>query len=124
MPFYVNKGHEKNNQILSSSAYTFHIRRVKVMWHSMTKEDVKRKLRTSFEQGLSDEEAKRRQTQYGENKIQEKKKTNIFIRFLLQFNDFMIIILLVAAGVSAVLSYFEGTRRIHRLNYNCWNSCV
>lgn len=79
------------------------------MWHTMTKEEIRRKLRTDFQEGLTEEEVKRRQKEYGENKLEEKKKTNIFIKFLLQFNDFMIIILLLAAGISAAMSYLEGS---------------
>ena len=94
------------------------------MWHLMTKEEVRRKLKTDFQNGLSDEEAKRRLLEYGENKLEKKKKTSLFIRFLLQFNDFMIIILLLAAGISAVMAYIEGTRRVHRLCHNNCNSCI
>ncbi len=83
------------------------------MWHTLTKEEVRRKLRTDLANGLTEEEAKKRQKEYGENKLKDKKKNNIMIKFLLQFNDFMIIILLIAAGVSAVISYAEGTRRIY-----------
>lgn len=79
------------------------------MWHTMTKEEIRRKLRTDFDYGLTDDEAKKRQKEYGENRLEEKKKTNIFIKFLLQFNDFMIIILLLAAGISVVMSYLEGS---------------
>ena len=83
------------------------------MWHTMTKDEIRRKLRTDFNYGLGEGEAEKRQKESGLNKLQEKKRTNIFIRFLLQFNDFMIIVLIIAAGVSAVLSYIEGTRRIY-----------
>ena len=83
------------------------------MWHSMTKEEIRRKLRTDFSYGLTQKEAERRRIEYGENKLAEKKKTNLFIKFLLQFNDFMIIILLFAAAISAVMSYIEGTRRVY-----------
>lgn len=79
------------------------------MWHTMTKEEIRKKLRTDFVYGLTEEEVIKRQKEYGVNKLQEKKRTNIFVKFLLQFNDFMIIILLIAAGVSAILSYIEGT---------------
>lgn len=80
------------------------------MWHTMTKEEIRRKLRTNYETGLTEEEAKRRQQEYGENKLQEKKRDSVIKRFILQFNDFMIIVLLVAAGVSAGISFIEKTR--------------
>lgn len=83
------------------------------MWHTMTKEEIRRKLRTDFVNGLTDEEASKRLKQYGANVLKEKKKTNIIIKFLMQFNDFMIIILIFAAIISAVMSYIEGTRRVY-----------
>lgn len=73
----------------------------------MNVQEVARKLNTSLSHGVSEEEARKRQLQYGKNKLNEKRKTSIFIRFLKQFNDFMIIILLVSAGISAGISYFE-----------------
>lgn len=80
------------------------------MWHTMTKEEIRRKLRVDYNYGLSDSEAEKRKEKYGTNKLQQKKRTNIFVRFLMQFNDFMIIVLIIAAGVSAVMSYIKGTR--------------
>ena len=94
------------------------------MWHTMTKEEIERKLHTNFDYGLTDNEAKKRQEKFGKNRLAEKKRTNIFIRFLLQFNDFMIIVLIIAAGISAVMSYIEGNRRIHRFNYNNCNCYI
>ena len=88
------------------------------MWHTMTKEEIRRRLRTDFENGLTEVEAKRRQEQYGLNNLQEKKGKNIFIKFLMQFNDFMIIILILAAGISAVMAYLEGNRRLFGFNYH------
>lgn len=79
------------------------------MWHTVTDEEIRRKLRTNQEFGLSNQEAKKRLAQNGENKLEEKKKTNILIKFLEQFNDFMIIILLLAALTSAVMAYIEKT---------------
>ena len=80
------------------------------MWQTLTKEEVRKKLKTDYIQGLRSEEAKKRLEQYGENKLQQKKKTSFIVRFLLQFNDFMIIILLLAAIISAIMAYAEGTR--------------
>ncbi len=78
------------------------------MWHTMTKEEIRRKLRTDLQNGLTDDEAIERIKRYGTNRFQEKKKTNLFMKFIMQFNDFMIIILILAALISAIMSYVDG----------------
>jgi Ca2+-transporting ATPase len=60
------------------------------------------------EEGLTSEEAKKRLAQFGANKLQEGKKKSFFVRFLLQFKDVMILILLGAAILSFVLSLLDG----------------
>ncbi|WP_155286464.1 cation-translocating P-type ATPase [Lacticaseibacillus zhaodongensis] len=57
----------------------------------------------STDTGLSVNEAKQRLERDGENKLAAKKKKTIFARFLDQFKDFMIIVLLVAALVAGVV---------------------
>lgn len=79
------------------------------MWHTLKIEEVRKKLRTNFERGLRQEEIEKRKERYGTNEIVESKKTNIFIKFVNQFKDFMIIILIIAAIISAVLSYVQKT---------------
>ena len=78
------------------------------MWQSFNINEVARKLRTNLNYGLSREEAESRHNKHGPNKLDEQKKENILIRFLKQFQDFMIIILLVAALISAGVSFFQG----------------
>lgn len=78
------------------------------MWQSFNISEVARKLRTNLNYGLSREEAESRHNKHGPNKLDEQKKENILIRFLKQFQDFMIIILLVAALISAGVSFFQG----------------
>ena len=77
------------------------------MWSSLDVQEVCRKLRTNTKFGLSEEEAQNRQLKYGKNKLHEGKKTSIVIKFIKQFNDFMIIILILSSIVSAGISYFE-----------------
>ena len=74
--------------------------------HNTPQEDLLKELRTSLEAGLSSQEAQQRLGQYGENKLAEKKKKTNLQRFLEQFKDAMIIILLLAAAVSFVVACF------------------
>ncbi len=64
-------------------------------------------LQTDTEAGLSAEEVAARQQQYGANVLKGKKKKGLFLKFLDQFKDVMIIILLLAAAVSFVISCIE-----------------
>ena len=72
-----------------------------------TAEDVLREAQSS-EQGLSAQEAADRLRKNGPNKLAEPEKTPLIIRFFQQMKDPMILILLVAAAVSGVLSIIEG----------------
>lgn len=59
--------------------------------------------------GLTESEAEERLKTNGKNKLQEKKKESIIIKFIKQFNDFMILILIVAAVISGVMAKIDGT---------------
>ena len=78
------------------------------MWHTLIKDEVLRKLKTNEKLGLREDEVIKRQEKYGKNKLKDKQKESIFIKFIKQFNDFMIIILIIASIVSAVISYIQG----------------
>lgn len=58
--------------------------------------------------GLTSEEAKKRQERYGLNKLRDAEKPTLLQRFLTQLKDPMLIILMIAAGVSAVTSVLAG----------------
>ena len=62
----------------------------------------------STENGLSSAEAAKRLEEHGPNRLKEAAKPTLFQRFLEQLKDPMLIILMVAAAVSAVTSVFEG----------------
>ncbi len=77
-------------------------------FHSIETNQVLEQLNSNKTQGLSQNQAEERLTQYGKNRLQEKKKKTNFQRFVDQFKDVMILILLAAAAVSFVIACAEG----------------
>jgi len=65
-------------------------------------------LNVNPDQGLSASEAEKRLAEYGENKLQEKRKKTNLERFFEQFKDVMILILIAAALISFVVACYEG----------------
>lgn len=57
--------------------------------------------------GLSDKEAAVRQEKYGPNALAEGKRKSLLAKFFAQFQDVMIIVLLVAAAISGILAVIE-----------------
>ena len=79
------------------------------MWYTKTINETVNELRTNINFGLNEEDVKRRKEKFGKNKLAEPKKESIIIRFIKQFNDFMIITLIIAAIISAIISYIQKT---------------
>ncbi len=75
--------------------------------YSDDRELVLNELSTDARVGLSSQEANERLSKYGLNKLKEKKKKSLARRFFEQFQDVMILILLVAAVVSFVVAIVE-----------------
>lgn len=69
--------------------------------------DVERCLDTNIHTGLDTTQVKQRQEKYGPNKLKEAKQKSSFARFVDQFKDPMIIILLIAAAISFGIAIFE-----------------
>lgn len=78
------------------------------MWHTYDIGNLIYKLKSNLLYGISNEEAQKRLEKYGKNKIEDKKKESIFVKFIKQFNDIMIIILIISAIVSAAVAKLEG----------------
>lgn len=77
-------------------------------FHTGTKEELLSRLGSDAKNGLTEEEAAARLGKYGPNKLKEGKKKTYLQRFLGQFADVMILILLAAAAVSFVIAVMEG----------------
>ena len=77
-------------------------------WFNKNVEDVEKELKTNLEKGLNDEEVKTRQEKYGLNELKTKKKKSLIQKFLEQFKDFSIIVLIIAAIVSGAVGIAEG----------------
>ena len=78
------------------------------MWQTFDKQEILLKLNTDENVGLTDEQVKRIQQKEGKNILEDKKQESIIIKFFKQFNDFMIITLIIAAIISAVVSKLNG----------------
>ena len=76
-------------------------------FYNMRIDEVYQKLNTTKE-GLDEEEALKRLENYGPNKLKEGHNKTLFTKFLDQFKNIMIIILLVAALLSGIISILEG----------------
>lgn len=79
------------------------------MWYTQNIQDVVSSLKSNVGTGLNDTQVTLLQKQYGKNKLNDAKKESLFVRFIKQFNDFMVIILIISAIISAVTSYLEGS---------------
>lgn len=76
-------------------------------WYNKSKNDVIAELKTDEISGLSQSEAEARLTTYGKNELEAQAKKSFWAKLAAQFADFLIIILLVAAGISAVVGEKE-----------------
>ena len=59
-------------------------------------------------QGLSSQEAEKRLAEYGPNKLKEGEKTPLWVKFLDELKDPMIIMLIVAAVISGITAAYSG----------------
>lgn len=74
------------------------------IFYNQSVESVEKELSTTCKLGLSPEQVKQLQEKDGPNSLASKKKTSLFQRFIAQFKDFMIIVLIVAALLSGFVA--------------------
>ena len=77
-------------------------------WFNKEIKDVETELKTDLENGLSSKQVEESKAKYGENELQEKKKEPLIKKFIAQFKDFSIIVLIIAAIVSGVVGVAQG----------------
>ena len=77
------------------------------LWFHKSVEETKEYFNVD-ENGLTSEKVSENRAKYGTNELQAKKKKSTFVKFLEQFKDFMIIVLIIAAIISGVVGYIEG----------------
>jgi Ca2+-transporting ATPase len=79
-------------------------------WHSMEVAQVAKELNTDLQRGLTEDDARRRLQRYGYNELRKKEeRISPFTIFINQFKNILIVILLIAAVLSAVIGELMGT---------------
>ena len=74
-------------------------------WHTDSIENIFTLLDSS-QNGLSNKEANDRLSKYGKNRLPEPKSRSLFVRFLYQFNNVLIYVLIAASLVTAILGHW------------------
>src|SRR5277367_2887925 len=73
-------------------------------WHALTWDEAVERLKTSVTAGLDDAEATRRQAEYGLNVLPTARKRGPFMRFLQQFNNVLVYVLLAAGFIKLMMN--------------------
>src|SRR5450631_2696936 len=72
-------------------------------WHQLHIDEVVRRLESDLSTGLSTAEVQRRLEEYGPNRVTARRSTPGWVKFLRQFNQPLVYILLLAVSVTALL---------------------
>ncbi|MEG0806046.1 MAG: calcium-translocating P-type ATPase, PMCA-type [Lachnospiraceae bacterium] len=76
------------------------------MYYGKEKEDIFKELHSSLE-GLNANQVEKSRTEFGENRLYEKKKKSLIQIFISQFKDLLVLILIVAAVISILTGSME-----------------
>ena len=91
-------------------------------WFNKSVEETVKKLNTNNTLGLTAEEVEKRKQKYGLNELEKGKKTPLIVKFLEQFKDFMIIVLIIAVLSEKNENEFNWKNRMHN-RFNNHNGC-
>lgn len=78
------------------------------LWFHKSVKETEEYFKVDENNGLTNEQVNESRAKYGTNELQAKKKKSTLVKFLEQFKDFMIIVLIIAAIISGVIGYIEG----------------
>lgn len=81
---------------------------MKENYYSQSVESVLQQLDVDSSKGLFEEEVKSRLAEHGANELQSQKQKTLLAMFVEQFKSIMVVILFVAAAISAVIGMMEG----------------
>ena len=87
-----------------STAANGHVDTEIAAWHAISADETVRRLATNSEKGLEAAEASNRLKKYGLNRLPEGKKRGPFVRFLAQFNNVLVFVLLGAGFTKLMLN--------------------
>ena len=90
--------------------YKYFLRGEQMNYYNINIKETEKLLKTNEKTGLSSKEASKRLKAQGENILKERKKTSNLKKFFMQFNDFMVIILLIAGGISFFTNLIKGEK--------------
>ena len=77
-------------------------------WFNKSIEEAEKILETNIQNGLAENDVKTKREKYGLNMLKVKKKASLLQRFIEQFKDFSIIVLIIAAIVSGFVGISQG----------------
>ena len=77
-------------------------------WFNKSIKETEKILETNIQNGLTENDVKTKREKYGLNMLKAKKKASLLQRFIEQFKDFSIIVLIIAAIVSGFVGISQG----------------
>ena len=81
---------------------------MKENWFNKDIKEIEQKLNTNIQTGLTKNQVEEKKNEYGLNELKATEKKSLLYKFIQQFKDFSIIVLIIAAIVSGVVGMVEG----------------
>ncbi len=100
----------KNRSIgIKLNATTAYTPKASFKWHSLSAQEALNYFESEANQGLLDSAIDRQRTIYGLNRLPERKPKSVFVRFIAQFHNLLLYVLIGTAGITLVLGHWTDT---------------